>query len=229
MSTPIPNKLSKTARYSRHTYGDDGVRGKRNILSVSFVANDLKRPVVADNTSVLAATATSTSSTTITTGITTPDVPRNLVVKPGGTAGDVATGTVVITGKNVEGATISETFNTTADTVTAIVGNKAFARVSSIVVSAQDGTGATFSVGVGSKLGIGMRNMSSMPIKLLARSAAGVETLEDAAASAFSTSAVESNTVTPTTTMDGAVGFRVYVLNYKWAVSPTNSQPDYGV
>ncbi len=74
-----------------------------------------------------------------------------------------------------------------------------------------------------------MRNLASMPIKLLALSAAGVETLEDAAASAFSATLVESNTVTTTTTMDGAVGFRVYVLNYKWAINPTNGNPDYGV
>lgn len=226
---PTNTFLNKTRRYSRHTYGDDGLYGHRNILSVSFVATDLQRPAVASNTAILVATATSTSITTISTGFTNPDVPRNLVVKPGGTTGDVATGTVVVTGTNVEGAVITETFVTTADTVTAITGNKAFKTVTSAVVSAQDGAGATFSVGTGSKLGIGMRNIASMPVKVLTRSAAGVEALEDAAASALSATVVESNTVTTTTALDGAVGFRVYVLNYKWAINPTNAAPDYGV
>lgn len=221
--------LNKTRRYSRHTYGDDGLRGRRNICSVSFVATDLQRPAAGSNTAVAAAFATSTGATTVTTGLTNPDVPRNLVIKPGGTAADVASGTVTITGTNVEGKVIAEEFTTVADTVTAIVGNKAFKTVTSAVVSAQDGAGATFSIGVGSKLGIGMRNLSSMPVKVLTRAADGTEALEDASASAFSSSAVESNTVTTTTAPDGAVGFRVYVLNYKWHVNPTNGNPDYGV
>lgn len=227
---PINTFKNQTRRYSRHTYGDDGLRGKRNILSVSFVATDLQRPAATSNTAVMAAIATSDSvTTTASTGFTNPDVPRNLILKPGGTAGDVKAVTVTVTGTNVEGKVITEDFSTTADTVTAIVGNKAFKTVTGISIPAQDGAGATFSLGYGSKFGIGMRNIASMPIKVLTRSAAGVEALEDASASAFSTSAVESNTVTPTTSADGAVGFRVYVLNYKWALDPTNAQPDYGV
>lgn len=223
--------LNKTRRYSRHTYGDDGDRGRRNILSVSFVATDLKRPSIATAAAVMAATAVSnTAATTFTTGFTAPDVPRNLTVTiANGTAANVAAGNIVVTGTNVEGKVITESFAVTDNTPATITGNKAFKTVTQVDVPQQDGTGGTVSVDTGSKLGIGMRNIASMPIKLLKRTSAGVESLEDPAASAFSTTAVESNTVTTTTTMDGVIGFRVYVLNYKFAANPTNAAPDYGV
>ena len=227
---PLNTNLNKTARYSRHTYGDDGVRGKRNICSVSFVATDLMRPAAAAAAAVRAAiTGSSSAATTITTGISNPDVPRNLTVTPGGTTADVAAGDVVITGTNVEGKVITESFTFTANQSTAVVGNKAFKTVTSILVHQQDGAAATFTIGTGVKLGINMRNLSSMPIQVMTISALGVEALEAASASAFSSSAVEDNTVTTTTAPDGAVGFRVYVLNYKFHVNPTNSNPDYGV
>lgn len=224
-------RLFKTGRYSRHTYGDDGDRGRRNILSVSFVATDLQRPVVASTTGLLAATAVSnTGATTLTPTTKEPDVPRNLTVAVAATTLlDIAAGNITVTGKNVEGATITETFAVTADTAGTITGNKAFASVSSVAVPQQDGASVTVSLGYGSKLGIGMRNITAMPIKLLKRTSAGVETLEDASASVFSTTAVESNTVTTTSTLDGILGFRVYVLNYKYAANPTNGNPDYGV
>lgn len=228
MSTPIPLRLNKTKRYSRHTYGDDGDRGRRNILSVSFVASDLMRPAAA-GVAVIAAVTGSGSVTVTQSAAVSLDVARNLVVTPGGTTADVKAGDITVTGTNVEGKVISEAFTFLANATDPTVGSKAFKTVTGISIPAQDGGAATFAVTTGAKLGIGMRNIASMPIKVLARSAAGVETLEDAAASAFSTTLVESNTVTTTTTMDGAVGFRVYVLNYKFAINPTNSNPDYGV
>lgn len=220
--------LNKTRRYSRHTYGDNGVYGHRNILSVSFVATDLGKPLAASTTRAAGATATSGSTTTTITSLTQPDVPRNVTITAGGTAGDIKAAAITVTGTNVEGATITETLTPTVDTAGTTTGNKAFATLTSVAIPAQDGSGATYSVGYGSKLGIGMRNLSSMPIKVLTNTA-GVEALEDASASAFSSSAVESNTVTTTTALDGAVGFRVYVHNYKWHINPTNSTPDYGV
>lgn len=225
------NNLNKTRRYSRHTYGDDGDRGRRNILSVSFVATDLKRPSVATAAAVMtAASVSNTATTTFTTGITNPDVPRNLSVTiANGTANNVAAGNITVTGTNVEGKVITEDFAITDNTPATVVGNKAFKTVTSVLVPQQDGTGGTVAVNTGSKLGINMRNLATSVIKVLTRSATGVEALEDASASALSSTLVESNTVTTTTTMDGAVGFRVYVLNYKWTANPTNGQPSYGV
>lgn len=220
--------LNKTSRYSRHTYGDNGVYGHRNILSVSFVATDLMSPAAAGATTV--STAIATSSSVVTSGSldVTLDTPRNLTITAGGTAGSITASDITITGTNVEGKVISETFTPTADTAGLITGNKAFKTVTGYSIPVQDGAGATYSIGVGSKLGIGMRNLASMPIKVLVNDN-GTETIEDAAASAFSATDVESNTVTTTTALDGSKKFRVYVLNYKWAINPTNGQPDYGV
>ncbi len=222
-------RLNKTKRYSRHTYGDNGYMGKRNILSVSFVANDLGKPAAAGAAVVSAALATSASVVTSGSLTVELDTPRNLTITAGGTAGSITASAITITGTNAEGAVITETFTPTVDTPGLITGNKAFKSVTAYSIPVQDGAGSTYSIGVGSKLGIGMRNIASMPVKVLVRSAAGVETLEDASASALSATVLESNTVTTTTALDGAVAFRVYVLNYKWHINPTNSNPDYGV
>lgn len=228
MSSSVGN-LNKTKRYSRHTYGDDGDRGRRNILSVSFVATDLKRPAVASANALLTAATLTTSGVTTQTPTAQPDVPRNITFTLAGTTANIGAGSAVITGTNVEGATITESVTVTAATGGLLSGNKAFKTVTSILYPATTGAGVTASIGYGSKLGIGMRNIASMPVKLLVRSATGVETMEDPAASALSATVVESNTVTTTTTLDGAVGFRVYALNYKWTPNPTNGQPSYGV
>jgi hypothetical protein len=220
--------LNKTRRYSRHTYGDSGVYGHRNILSVSFVATDLGSPAAAAATTVSAAITGSNSVVVSGSLSVTLDSPRNLTVTAGGTAGSITASAITITGTNVEGKVITEDFTPTVDTAGLLTGNKAFATVTGYSIPVQDGAGATYSIGVGSKLGIGMRNLTSMPIKVLVDDA-GTETIEDAGASAFSSSAVESNTVTTTTALNGTKRFRVYVLNYKFAINPTNAQPDYGV
>jgi hypothetical protein len=225
-------QIYKTRRYSRHTYGDDGLNGHRNILSVSFVATDLGKPKAVSTVHVLPLSASASGAITTYTAaagnLTQPDVPRNLTVQPGGTTGDVATMDITITGKNVEGKTISETFPFLANATGAQTGSLAFAQVDSVSIPAQDGANATFKVGIGAKLGIGMRNIASMPIQVMTNTA-GTEAIEAASASAFSATLPEANTVTTTTSPNGAIGMRVYVLNYKWAINPTNAQPDYGV
>jgi len=226
---PINTFLNKTKRYSRHTYGDDGLRGKRNILSLSFVASDLQRAALAAPAALMAAGPLATSGVTTQTPVPNPDVPRNITLTLGGTTASIGAGNAVVTGTNAEGAVITENIVVTAATGGLLTGNKAFKTVTSVVYPATTGAGATASIGYGSKLGIGMRNIASMPIKVLVRSAAGVETLEDPSASVFSATVMENNTVTTATAQDGARSFRVYVLNYKWAVDPINSNPDYGL
>lgn len=84
-----------------------------------------------------------------------PDVARNLVVTPAGTTADVAAGNVVITGVDIRGNQISETFAIVENQAVATVGNKAFFRVDTITLPAEASPfGATWSVGVGSKLGV---------------------------------------------------------------------------
>lgn len=112
-------------------------------------------PAAANTAGVLAANASSGSAvTTVTTGFTNPDVPRNLQITPGGTTTDVAAMSITVTGTDVYGATITEDFAFSANASTATVGNKAFKTVTSVSIPAQDGNGATFAIGSGSKLGL---------------------------------------------------------------------------
>lgn len=91
----------------------------------------------------------------VTTSITNPDVPRNVTATAGGTAGDIKAVQVTVTGTNIVGDTITETLPVfTVDTAGTVTGSKAFATVTSYSVPAMDGTGATVSIGTGSKIGL---------------------------------------------------------------------------
>lgn len=228
---PINTNLNKTRRYSRHTYGDDGQFGRRNILSLSFVANDLLRAAAAGTNQVLAATTVSNTAANTFLIAPNPDVPRNVVVTLAGTAASVPAGNIVINGTNVEGMVISETLALTPSSLTVPVSSKAFKSITSVTMPQATGTGVTLALGYGAKLGIGMRNIAAMPIMVWVRQSTApfAETLEAPSASSLSATIVENNTVTTTTAQDGAKMFRVYVLNYKFAVNPTNATPDYGV
>jgi len=86
-------------------------------------------------------------------GITQPDVPRNITVK-GNAAGIV--GNVTIHGTNASGVAITEII--ALNGANEVVGNKAFATVTSIDYPAETHAGTdTVSIGRGSKLGIGFK------------------------------------------------------------------------
>lgn len=110
--------------------------------------------VAADADGVHAAIASKTTAQTITTAITNPPYPRNITVTPGDTTGDIKAGTVIITGTNIAGDVITEDFAFLADASNAKAGAKAFKTVTSIYIPAQDGTGASFTIGFGELLGL---------------------------------------------------------------------------
>ena len=86
------------------------------------------------------------------------DVPRNLTAFAGGTNTDIKAIQVTITGKNVEGVTISEALPAfTVNVIGVVTGAKIFASVTTIAIPAHDGTGANTAVGVGNKLGLDNR------------------------------------------------------------------------
>jgi hypothetical protein len=117
---------------------------------------DLGSPAAPSNTAVLGATAAASSST-VTTGLTNPDVPRVLVAKPGGTTANILAVSVVVTGKDYEGNTISETLPAfTAASANAVTGLKAFKSVTSVALPAS-GTAVTVSIGTGPALGLPRR------------------------------------------------------------------------
>lgn len=175
------------------TYVGDGT-GSR------VASKSLGSPVLGTTTFVHAAVTDNGSQQTITTGITSPTYPRNITATAGGTASDIKAIQVVINGTDASGATITETLPAfTVDTAGTVVGSKAFATVTSIVIPAHDGTGATTAIGTGAKLGLGTflgRNT------VLAAYLAGVKE-GTAPTVATSTSALSSNTVSLNSALNG--------------------------
>jgi hypothetical protein len=165
----------------------------------------------ADTNDILAAQATSASvTTTVTSFLAQPAVPRNIVITPGGTTGDVPAGDITVTGTNIKGEAISETFTLSANQSSASTGSKAFATVTSIVFPVQDGAGATYDVGFGVKIGL----PTTMPAASVIDCYVDGVRESTAATVAFSTTAVESNTVQTNTAPNGSRDFIIlYIPN----------------
>ena len=177
----------------------------------------ITNPIVATTNRVLAthAGATSAAIATVTTMTAQPDVPRNLTITPTGTTGDVEACIITVTGTNINGATISETFTFLADASTATTGNKAFKTVTSISFPANcesGGFAATWIVGVGSKLGL-KRCVANAGDLVFSEFDGAYETTRGTLAA--NATAVESNTFTPNGTMDAAKSVIVnYIQNF---------------
>lgn len=92
---------------------------------------------------------------TITADIIQPTCCRSLSVSAAGESGDIGAIQVTIHGTNYNDEVISEVMPIFVDSTPGTkYGVKAFKTVTSIVIPAHDGTGATTSVGMGDKLGI---------------------------------------------------------------------------
>ena len=139
----------------------------------------------------------------VTTNITNPTVARNLTVT-GNQAG--VAGNVVIAGTNMADEAITETI-VAADAAT-VVGNKAFKTVTSITFPPLVGAGDTISVGTGAKLGIPYKLFFTGNI-FQCYMAGAVEAI---AASTASSTAVDGNTFTTTTALDGVKDIHLYIL-----------------
>lgn len=117
----------------------------------------LGSPALGTTTAVHAAVTDNGAPQTITTAITSPAVPRNVTATAGGTNTDIKAIAVVINGTDAYGAALTETLPVfTVDTAGTVVGSKAFATVTSVVIPAHDGTAATTAIGTGAKLGLGV-------------------------------------------------------------------------
>lgn len=153
--------------------------------------------IAASATAVHAAVTLTASAQTVTTAITSPAVPRNVSVT--GNAAGIA-GNVVVTGTNYNGDTITETI--ALNGASTVAGTKAFASITSIALPAKTNTsGDTVSVGIGSALG--------MPYKLSHNTVLSAyldNTKESTAPTvAVSASALESNTITLSSSLSGKV------------------------
>ena len=162
-------------------------------------------PVVADADYYATATATSGSVTTEVTSFLNsgrPDYARNVTITPGGTTTDVAAGNIVVTGTNIFGETITESIAIAANASSAVTGASAFATITSVLFPIQDGAAATFTIGTGSKLGLG-RCFPAAPICLDAYLGGTVE--GTAATLTGDADEVEKNGITLDSALDGSI------------------------
>jgi hypothetical protein len=114
-----------------------------------------EKPIAADADVLRISTvANKTTSTTWSTFSASIDFARNVTITTGGTTGDVKAGNIAVTGTNIRGKAISENIAVIANQNSTSTGSTAFATVTRVVVPAQDGLAAEFSVGVGNALGL---------------------------------------------------------------------------
>lgn len=167
-----------------------GVSVKQMFVSKLVVA--AASATVASTTGIHAAVTDNGGDQTVTTGITQPSVPRNITATAGGTSADVKAIQVVVTGTNYADEVISETLPAfTVNTTGTVVGSKAFKTVTSILIPAHDGTGATTAIGFGEKLGL----PDKLPTNTVLLASLGGTKEDTAPTVATSTTALESNTV----------------------------------
>ena len=169
--------------------------------SRAFVAHyQAADPALGTTTAVHAAVTDDGTEQTITTSITNPDYPRIVTATSGGTAGDIKAIQVTINGTDAAGNTLTETLPVfTENSATTVAGSKAFATVTSIVIPAHDGTGATTAVGIGDKLGLRhMLDRNTVLATFLNGSLEGT-----APTVATSATVVASNTIDLNSALDG--------------------------
>lgn len=208
----------------------DGTVLYKNLHSYSFGYTETSKKIAtASTTAVLAATAGATTIVTVTAGITNPDVPRNLTVTAGGTTAQILDSLITVNGYNIEGKPISEQFRFAAATGGTVTGVKAFKTVTSVVIGQQGGSGPTFAVGTGNKIGVNHRlfNQNTTVKVYTATAAYGALTLQSAPAVVSNEQNIENNTVTPATTPNGSLIYTICYTSDNWSLAPVNDNPEY--
>jgi len=161
---------------------------------------------------ILAAGTDDGTEQTSTTMTAQPVQARNITATSAGTAGDIGAVQVIVNGTNVAGEVITETLPIfTADSGTTVVGSKAFATVTSVVLPAHDALGATTSIGDGAKLGLAHQLVTNTVIPGMTTHTSTREGTEPTVA--VSATVVESNTITPNTALDGSEVEAFYLVS----------------
>lgn len=182
---------------------------------------------------VLASTPSTTGIQTITTGITQPDVPRVLAVTLGGSG--LIAGTVSITGYNVEGKQITDTFAYSG--TGQVQGSLVFKFVTSITFPAQSGTSGTLTVDTTNKVGLNHRGRPNYTtIIAIYDNAVGDNPYPtasrptvDAAVSSSNIDGnlIEKNWVTPAHGFDGTTFYYFFYWFYNVVVYPPKDSPQF--
>lgn len=182
----------------------DGVSADR-AFSACF---SIEAPAAADTDGVLAAVTDTGEAQEITTGLTSPAVPRNITATAGGTAADIKTVQVVVEGTNYADEAITETLPAfTENTAGTVQGSLAFKTVTKATIPAHDGTGATTAVGWGNKFGLPylLDADERVIVKLFNKSAdTGTVTADD--------DEIEKNVFAVNGTPDGAKDIDLFIL-----------------
>ncbi len=168
-------------------------------------------PSAADTVSVGSALAgpTSAAATVVTSGLTDPDLPRNISITPGGTTGDVEACVITVTGTNFLGNSMTERFGFSANASTAVTGVLAFKTVDQLDFPADcesGGFAATWYIGVGEKLGV--KRCADSAGHFLFSTLNGAK--EATAPTLAVGSSVQGNTVDFNGTMDASADFEFF-------------------
>lgn len=152
----------------------------------------------------------------LTSGIVSPDVPRNLritVTLGGGTQHTAKA--VVVYGTDIKNQVISESFDISSlATAAIVVGVNAFKTVTAVDYPLQTQAGDAITVGTGDKLGIDTMLFQPVLLKGLRGTVAGATyTNADAGTLVASTSALAGNGYTPATVPDGTNLYRIYYIS----------------
>lgn len=160
----------------------------------------LGSPAVGAVAAIRAALVDNGTQQTLTTGITNPDVPRCVTATAGGTATDIKAITVTVNGTNMLNQVIQEVLPAfTLDTAGTVTGSKAFKTITSVVIPAHDGTGATTSIGTSAKLGLPFTSPRNTILRAYLN-----DVVEGTAPTVTSSAtAIESNTATLNSALNG--------------------------
>lgn len=137
--------------------------------------------------------------------------PRNITVTTaGGTPAD-APATALVTGLDINGAVMTESL-TVPQTATIFTGSKAFAKVTSIVESAGDGTAATMAYGIGALIGLGKKAATRAGLLALVKENAAGSLAPTPGAFVIAATGAPNGTYSPNSAADGS---RDYCLFYE--------------
>lgn len=151
---------------------------------------------------VLAAFATSALTTIKSTGFAALPCAKNITLTAGGVDADVKAVQGIVRGHDIAGNVISETMPAfTVNVLGSVVGSKAFADITEVEIPGMDGAGVTIAVGFGEKLGIPYK----LGLNTLLKGYKGGVLEANAATIAFSSTALESNTIDFDTALDGSI------------------------
>lgn len=210
--------LSAWAGYERFDSAMRPAVGTQQVIpEYQFVGSSAATPILTNATYIVASTATPhTTGLNVATFAHQPDVARNLTVTPAGTTADVTACTVTITGTNLRGKSISETFAITGTQSSATTGSKAFKSVTNVAIPAACETGTnndtSWKVGVSTKLGL---NRCLDQAGDFGHATFGGVKETTAPTIAVSSTGLESNTAILNSAMDGAHVVRLlYYPNY---------------